>query len=68
MGWGPELYKEIQNAKKPEARRYGCWEHQEACLTVLPAEDKALRYRTIPSLDEIPFNNPVLVVQVPPGS
>jgi len=67
VGWGPDLYKEIQNAKKPEARRYSCWEHQEACLKVLPAEDRALPYRTIPALDEIPFDSPVLVVQVPPA-
>ena len=62
MGWGPDLYKEVQNAKKPEAGWRGCWKHQEACLEVLPAEDRALPYRTIPALDEIPFDSPVLVV------
>jgi len=65
VGWGPDLYKEVQNAKKPEAGWCGCWEHQEACLEVLPAEDRVLPYRTIPALDEIPFDSPVLVVQVP---
>jgi len=65
VGWGPDHYEEIQNAKRPEARQHGCWEHQEACLEVLPAEDRALPYRRIPALDDIPPDAPVLVVPAP---
>jgi len=44
VGRRPDLQKEVQDAEKPEAGRHGCWEHQEACLKVLPAEDGALPY------------------------
>jgi len=65
MGWRPDLQEEIQNAEKPEAGRHGCWEHQEACLEVLSAEDGSLSDRRIPALDEITPNSPVLVVPMP---
>jgi len=32
MGGGPDLQEEVQDAEKPEAGRYGCWEYQEARL------------------------------------
>jgi len=37
MSWGPDLQDKIPNAEKPEAGR-----HEEARLTVLPAQDGAL--------------------------
>jgi len=39
VGWRSHLQEEIQDTKKPEARRHGCWEYQEARLEVLPDED-----------------------------
>jgi len=27
VGWEPDLQDQIQNAQKPEAGRYSCWEH-----------------------------------------
>jgi len=65
MGWRSDLPEEIQDAEKPEAGRHGCWEHQEARLEVLSAEDGALSDRRIPALDEITPNSPVLVVPMP---
>ena len=50
MGWRPDVQEEIQNAEKPETGRHGCWEHQETCLEVLPAEDGALPDVTVPAL------------------
>jgi len=40
--------------QEPPARWRGSWEHQEACLTVLPAQDGALPDRAVPQLDEEP--------------
>jgi len=54
MGWGPDLQDEIPDTGKPEARWHGCGEHQEACLKVLPDQDRALPVRTVPPLDEEP--------------
>jgi len=54
MSWGPDLQDEIPNAKKPEAGRHGNWEHQEAPLTVLPAQGGALPDWAVPQLDEEP--------------
>jgi len=65
MSWGPDLQDKIPNAKKPEAERHGSWEHQEARLTVLPAQDGALPDRAVPQLDEEPAHPRVLVVPVP---
>jgi len=65
MGWRPDLQEEIQNAEMPEAGWHGCWEHQQACLEVLSAEDGALSDRRISALDEITSNSPVLVVPMP---
>jgi len=42
VGGRPDLQEEVQDAGKPEAGRHGGWEHQEARLKVLPAEDGAL--------------------------
>jgi len=64
MGWRPDFQDEIQNAEKPEVRRYGCWVHHEARLEVLPAEDGALLDRTVPTLDKEPSSRSVLVVAV----
>jgi len=36
VGWGQDLQGEIPDAEKPKAGRCGGWEHQEACLAVLP--------------------------------
>ena len=71
MGGRPDLQEEIQDAEKPEAGRYDCWEHQEAHLGVLPTEDGSLPYRAVPPKDEEPAHRPVLVVPVSgadPGS
>ena len=65
VGWGPDLQGEISNAGKPEAERHGCWKHQEARLSVLPAEDRALSVQAVPQLDEEPVHPAVLVVPVP---
>jgi len=62
MSWGPDLEDKIPNAKKPEAGRHGSWEHQEARLTVLPAQDGALPDRAVPQLDEEPAHPRVLVL------
>ena len=62
MSWGPDLQDKIPNAKKPEAGRHGSWEHQEARLTVLPAQDGALPDRAVPQLDEEPAHPRVLVL------
>ena len=54
VGWGPDLQDKIQDAEKPEAGRYSCWEHQGGCLTALPDEDGALSFRAVPPLDKEP--------------
>jgi len=61
VGWSPGLRDEIQDAGEPEAGR----EYQEACLTVLPGENRLLPYRAVPPLDEEPAHPAVLVVPVP---
>ena len=45
VGWGQGLQDEIPDTEKPKAGRRGCWEHQEACLAVLPDQDGALPIR-----------------------
>jgi len=60
-----DLQEEIQNAGKAQARQCGHWELQEACLEVLPDEDRALPDRTIPALGKGSPHRPVLVVPVP---
>jgi len=45
VGRRPDLQKEIQDAEKLETGWHSRWEHQEACLKVLPAEDGALPHR-----------------------
>ena len=65
VGGRPDLQKEVQDAGKPEAGRYGCWEHQETRLEVLPAEDGALPDGAVPALGKGATNSPVLVVSVP---
>jgi len=65
VGWEPDLQTEEQDTEEPETRQHSCWEHQEACLAVLPGEDGALLNRTVPPLDEEPTHPPVLVVPVP---
>jgi len=64
MGWTPDLQEEILDAEKPEARRHGGREHQEAFLAVLPGEDWELPYRAIPPMGEEPAHGSVLVVTV----
>jgi len=54
MGGGPNLQEEVPAAKVPAARWHGSWEHQEARLAVLPAQDGALPDRAVPQLDEEP--------------
>jgi len=51
MGWRPDL-QEARNAEEPETGRHGGWEFQEACLKVLPTEDRSLPLRAIPHLAE----------------
>ena len=65
MGWGPYLQDEIPDAEKPKARWRGGWEHQEACLAVLPDKNGALSDRAVPPLDKKPSHHTVLVVPVP---
>jgi len=65
VAWRPDLQEKVFNAKKPEARQHGCWEHQEAYLKVLPAEDGARSYRPVFALDEGPPYGTMLVVQRP---
>ena len=48
MGWRPDLQEEVQDAKQPEAGQRGSWEHQEACLAVLPDQDGALPVWAVP--------------------
>jgi len=64
MGWRPDLQDEVPDAKKPEARRHGSWEHRGACLTVLPDQDGALPDRAVPQLDEKAAHPTMLVVPV----
>ena len=65
MGWRPDLQDEMRNAEKSETGRHGCWQHQEAHLEILPAEDRERSHRTVPALGEgSPFRS-VLVVPVP---
>ena len=65
MGWRPDLQDEIPDAEKPEAGQHGIWEHQEACLAVLPDQDGALPVRAVPQLDEELAHPAMLVVPVP---
>jgi len=62
VGRRPDLQEEIQAASESEAGRHGGWEHQEACLVVLPDENWALPYRAVSPLDEEPAHPAVLVV------
>ena len=48
MGWRPGLQDEVPDAEELEAGRHGSWEHQEACLVVLPDQDGALPVRAVP--------------------
>jgi len=61
----PEFQEEIQDADGPGAGQHGGLEHQEACLAVLPGENKVLPYRAVSPLDEEPSNPAVLVVPLP---
>ena len=65
MGWGPDLQVEIPAAQEPASRWHGSWEHQEACLAVLPAQDGALPVWAVPQLDDEPTHPAMLVVPVP---
>jgi hypothetical protein len=65
VGWWPNLQSQVQDAAPTEAQPDGSWEHQEACLEVLPAEDRVLPLRAIPELDEKEAPRPVLVVPIP---
>ena len=60
---GPQ--DEVADAEKPQARRHGSWEPQEACLAVLPDQDGALPDRAVPQLDEESAHPAMLVVPVP---
>ena len=50
MGWRSDLEDEVPHAEEPETRWRGGWQHQEARLEVLPAEDRTRLHRTIPAL------------------
>jgi len=65
VDWGADLQNEVQNAEVPYAGQHVCREHHETCLAVLPGEDGALPFRTLPPLDEKPAHSAVLVVLVP---
>ena len=52
VGWRPDLQEEVLDAEESEGGRHGSWEHQEARLAVLPAEDGTLSHRTIPALGQ----------------
>ena len=65
MGGGPNLQEEVPYAEQPKARRRGSQQHQEARLSVLPAEDGALPNGAVPQLDKEPTHAAMLVVPVP---
>ena len=65
VGWRSDLQGKVPAAEKPKARWRGGWEHQEACLSVLPAQDGALPNRTVPQLDKEASHATMLVVSVP---
>jgi len=65
VGWRPDLQDKVPDAGKPEAGRHGGWEHQEACLAVLPDQDGALSNQAVPQLDEESAHPTMLVVPVP---
>jgi len=65
MGWRPHLQGEVPHAKEPEARWRGGRQYQEACLEVLPAEDRARPHRRVPALGQGAPHCPVLVVPPP---
>jgi len=46
----PVLQNQIQDAKNPEAARYGRWGRRQARVEVLPVEDWALPHRTVIAL------------------
>ena len=51
MGWRPDLQGEVPDAGGPAAGQHDSWEHQEACLAVLPDQDGALPDRAVAQLD-----------------
>ena len=65
VGCRTELQEEIQDTENPEAGRHGSWEFQEGRLEVLPAEDRSLPNRAVPSVGEEPTHHLVPVVPVP---
>jgi len=65
VGWRSDPQDEIPDVKKPEARQHGSWEHQEARLAVLPAQDRALSVRAVPQLDAEPAHPAMSVMPVP---
>jgi len=62
---GSNLEEEVPHAGQPKAQRRGGEQHQEARISVLPAEDRALPDQPVPELDEAPTHPTVLVVPVP---
>jgi hypothetical protein len=65
VGWRPNLQSQVSDAASTAARQDSSWEHQEACLEVLPAEDRASPLGATPELDEKEAHLPVLVVPIP---
>jgi len=52
VGWRPDLQDEVPYAEMLVPGRRGSWEHQEASLEDLPAQDGDLPDRAVPQLDE----------------
>jgi len=50
MGWRPDLQEEV-HSQQPDGTAAGSW-LQEACLEVLPDEDRPLPHRAVSTLDE----------------
>jgi len=48
---GGRTSKKYRLPKETAARWHSPWEHREACLAVLPAQDGALLDRAVPQLD-----------------
>jgi len=65
MGRKPHLQDGVPHDREPKARWRRGRQHQETCLKVLPAEDRAGPHRTVPALSEGSPHCPVLVVSVP---
>jgi len=65
MGRRPHLQDEVPHVSEPKARWRRGRQHQETCLEVLPAEDRARPHRTVPALGDGSRHCPVLVVAVP---